>query len=583
MLRSFFSKISLPVIKELPIILVYFILIKTCFIEFFLDNDYDGVWDYLSVFSIWFLYAYIIAASIYFSKKVWLRYLWYIFLFSIFATSIFIAANFEMKISPTLITLLIETDGRETQEFINTYFFTHASVIVYLKLFIYIIFAILLELGYRKYVINRLIFSGNIYCSLLICVLLTMGILRWVQFSAFFDFKNPEAAEDMAFPSNDIYTRLLCSILIESKQSVIIKKAVDVSLKSNNITTSSAETDSLNLVFVIGESFNKSHAGIYGYQLQTTPNLCLQEKNGNLFKYTDVVTPYNYTSMAVKNIMSCNNIANSEQWYNYPFFPSLFKKAGYDVYFWSNQHEDAEGTVFEYALNSYLFNDTLSRYTYNSINSKAFQYDGQLIDNFFEAPIRKKSNNLFMFHLMGQHTAFYARFPHTKKHQRFTIKDIHRDESYLDEFRLQQIAYYDNAVLYNDYVLSKLFDYFKDTNTALIFLSDHGEEVFDYRDRMGRSYTDSIDSLYIKYQFEIPFVIWCSDKFKEKNQDVMKSIEESLSEPFMIDDVCHLFFHLGKIQTEYYHPERDILSSKHVRKDRMIRGGDINYDKFGCQ
>ena len=67
--RLLSSKIVLPVIEELPIILVFFFIIKANLMEFFQDNDYDTVWDYVSVFSIWFLYSYFIAATISISKR----------------------------------------------------------------------------------------------------------------------------------------------------------------------------------------------------------------------------------------------------------------------------------------------------------------------------------------------------------------------------------------------------------------------------------------------------------------------------------------------------------------------------------
>ena len=81
--RLLSSKIVQPVIEELPIILVFFIIIKANLMEFFQDNDYDTVWDYVSVFSIWFLYSYFIAATISISKRIWVRWLWYILLLSI--------------------------------------------------------------------------------------------------------------------------------------------------------------------------------------------------------------------------------------------------------------------------------------------------------------------------------------------------------------------------------------------------------------------------------------------------------------------------------------------------------------------
>ena len=181
---------------------------------------------------------------------------------------------------------------------------------------------------------------------------------------------------------------------------------------------------------------------------------------------------------------------------------------------------------------------------------------------------------------MGQHIGYADRFPKVKEYIRFTSNDIKRDEPYIDDSKRQLIANYDNATLYCDFVLNQIIEYFEDRNAVLVFLSDHGEEVFDYRDHMGRSYTDKLDSLCLKFQYEIPFVIWCSDIFKTKYPDVVKNIQEAVDRPFMIDNICQVLFHLGGIHTTYYYPERDVLSPDFVPKERIIKGGELNYDGF---
>lgn len=578
-IRLLISKMVTPVIMELPVMLVFFIFIKGSLLEFFKDNDYDNAWDYLSAFGIYFIYAYFIALSITLLKKAWVRWLWYIVLFIIFALSCFIAVNFDMKIGPTLITLLVETNGREAGEFLGTYLFTSESFKVYVKIIFYVFFVALLEIGYRKFILSKAFLHESLIASIAICIFILLGLSRWGWY--FYNVSKPDG-ENLDFPASDNYTRLICSLIIESKQADIINRAIDVSLNSSEATLIRKE-DSLNVILVIGESFNKHHASLYGYSLTTTPNLQSQKEKGNLYDFLDVVTSYNYTSMSLKNMMSCNSISDSEIWSDYPYFPVLFKKAGFDVYFWSNQHESSNGSVFEYALNSYLYNPRLLDYSYTMINKHTFEYDGQLVDDFNNQILSSQKelgpNNLFLFHLMGQHTVYKSRFPNTDAHIRFTANDIHRNDEYLNKEKLQYIADYDNAIFYNDEILAKIINMFAGSNAVLVFLSDHGEEVFDFRDRMGRSYTDSVSSSFLKYQYEVPFVIWCSDIFKVKYPDLMKDISSAVSKPFMIDNLCQLLFHLGGIMTEYYHPQRDPLSSDYISKVRIVRG-DVNYDEM---
>ena len=78
------------------------------------------VWDrepheIISSISIWILYPYIIAVTIYLANKNWVRWLWYVFLFSIFGFSIFIYNNFNMFVDPTVFRLLGETNQNESK------------------------------------------------------------------------------------------------------------------------------------------------------------------------------------------------------------------------------------------------------------------------------------------------------------------------------------------------------------------------------------------------------------------------------------------------------------------------------------
>lgn len=82
----------------------------------------------------------------------------------------------------------------------------------------------------------------------------------------------------------------------------------------------------------------------------------------------------------------------------------------------------------------------------------------------------------------------------------------------------------------------------------------------------------------MKYQHEIPFMIWCSDKFKESFPQVIGEIKNSLSKPFMTDNLPHLLFHLAKIKTEYYKESKDLLSPSYNCGRRMVH--DCDYDKF---
>ena len=78
-------------------------------------------------------------------------------------------------------------------------------------------------------------------------------------------------------------------------------------------------------------------------------------------------------------------------------------------------------------------------------------------------------------------------------------------------------------------------------------------------------------SMYIlKYQYEVPFIIWCSDSFIKTHENLVSSVRKSLNRPLSLDNVCQLLFHLGAVRTPAYHPDRDIISSSYQCPPRIV-------------
>ena len=104
----------------------------------------------------------------------------------------------------------------------------------------------------------------------------------------------------------------------------------------------------------------------------------------------------------------------------------------------------------------------------------------------------------------------------------------------------------------------------------VVYFSDHGDEVYDYRDVKGRHGHHDPDSLHLKYQIEVPFMIWCSDTYKARHEQVVNDIKASLNRPFMVDNACQVLFHVAGLQSPYYRPERDLLSPSFEPTRRVV-------------
>ncbi len=332
--------------------------------------------------------------------------------------------------------------------------------------------------------------------------------------------------------------------------------------------------DSVNVVLVIGESFIKSHSSIYGYPLKTNPILGNELKDGRLFAFSDVISPYMLTFEAIRNIMSMNSIGDGENWYDFPFFPAFFHRLGYRTFFWDNQDDSQSKYPFDFTLNTYLHGAEIASLSYDMQHPQVSMFDHELIENFKFSWMKNAYGalNFVLFHLQGQHFCAEDRYPQTRKFVRFEPDSIRRSEVWMTNDKKQEIAHYDNCTYYNDYVLGQIVKLFYDSSSVIVYLSDHGENLYDKEDRKIRNQNDL-------QMYEIPFFIWCSEKYREQHPDVVKAIQEAVNKPLMTDNICHLLMRLGGVESVYYNKKRDILSSHYQCPPRIV-AGYMNYDEM---
>ena len=537
--------------------------------------------SYLNLFgriALLFLFAYILATIITKVKRVrikWtLKILSYFIIISLFTINYFIRSNFGLDINPTLFVLLAETTGAESQEFINQYILSTAIIPTLKILVCHIGTIIVAEVCWNikiKSWIKKLPLYATRTISVCIAAILLFGIYSTNIYWKVYNAGSPDEIRIIQPPTDplsSIYTSLMTIRLM--------RENIESAIETNNIAynTENAYTtqdDSLNIVIVIGESYIKWHSQLYGYELATTPHMNEELQAGRLFAFNDVVSTSNSTSVVMRDVLCCNNTNAKEQWYEYPSFLTIFKKAGYNVFFWDNQRNYKEMATYSFTLNSFLYNQHLQDIFYTKTNEKSYTYDTEIVDCFNNSiDLSNKKHNLIIYHLQGQHISPSARFPH-KEFKHFTADSIKRDEEFITEDIKQYIANYDNATLYNDYVLNQIFEDFKESNTILIYFSDHGDEAYDYRKQCGRDHGD-ITPMVLKYQYDVPFIVWCSDTYKMKYPDIVEHIQKVVNRPFSIDNICNMLFNIGGITTSYYRDYLDILSPAYKCEYRLIKG-----------
>lgn len=588
------NHIALPFLLELPLIVI---LMKLLGVESLLHNigdayaNLESIELYCSIFklfskiSLLFLFAYIVAAIVTSIKSKYVKWgtklLFYFIILLLYAVQHFLAQNFGiLEFSPTCFVLLAETTDNESREFLSQYILSDTIVPTLTRVLFYISIIVVFEFiwNYLKRKINIL----NIKCiSFLLIPILLCGIYST---NVYFRILNVDSPDNIRFiePPTDPLSSIYSSLVMLHKMNENMVQGVEMNKIVSEQSVSCNMNDSINIVVIIGESYIKWHSPLYGYSLNTSPNLFSELEADRLFVFDDAVSSSNSTSVVMRNILCCNNSSDNEQWYNYPNFTTLFKKAGYNVYFWDNQRDFDKTASYSFTLNSFLYNNEIVDMSYTMTNDNSYKFDEDIIKSFNERVKLTNEKNLILFHLMGQHSAYAKRFPQSVA--LFTVDSVKRDDKFLNDEMKQCIADYDNSTLYNDYVLSLILDTFKNSNTILFYFSDHGEEVYDYRAKCGRDHADLNDQL-LKYQYDIPFVIWCSDIYKEKNPEIVDAIRQAMKRPFIIDNICNTLFNVGAINSAYYRDSLDIISPNYKLAKRKIKknGKTFVYEDVRCK
>lgn len=575
------------IVNELPFILVITALLSPHLLFYSFETlkllvggefatFFKSALDTLQCFALSVTIGYIFASFVNVFRSKALRIVFYSLFLIVAAMRLFLKYNFWLEFGPMVFTLIGETTSSEASNFVSAFIFKSGSIKTYMFIVVTALLIVFAEYLFRKKFLNKL--SGKKYINnvskILAFICFCSAVYTPVWYAPLLRCKDTNEVSYWYYhvaPNKDfMITQLLYSFTDISLAKKDLSRAIDATVSIKDEKTNTVGIDSLNIVVVIGESYIKQHAQIYGYYLPTTPRLMAAKEKGSLFLFNDAVTPYNVTSEVLKNTLCCNSMGNNESWQDYPLFPAVMKKAGYDVYFWDNQKAvNAAPAVF--AMNFFLFNPSVCEQSYTVLNDSVYQYDGDLFADFeHNHPVLSNKKNLIIYHLNGQHFDAATRYPHTPDFEKFDYKSIKRTDSYLTKEKKQQIAEYDNACLYNDSVMAHLFRQYNSTNTVIVYFSDHGEEVYDYRDQYGRMYNCGYTKNYLHCEYDIPMMIWMSDVYKEKHPEKVKAVIDAADKPFMPDNLCQLIFNIGGVQTRFYHSDRDILSPDYRAVKRKI-------------
>lgn len=487
---------------------------------------------------------------------------------------------FATPITPQILSNVLLSDARETHEFISTFLgfhvFSHWRIAALLVLSLTLPIALFLDNRYER----QFKLGGKIWLIVLaICMVYEVRPLyKFMQlFCQHRDLQNMEGLifrhyhEEIPTPLHRF--AFACYSL---KQSEHVLANIKHSTFSAQIDSCSYQSP--HIVLVIGESYNKHHSTLYGYQLPTTPLQQKRNDNGDLFVFDNVVSPWNITSNVFLEIFSLWEYGMNFTIDEMPLFPMLFRKAGYSVNFFSNQYllkgfrKGATNQAGHFFLADIEMSDSL--FTFR--NRKSSKFDLGVVEQVkqFKDEYQQQTYTLDIIHLVGQHFDYSLRCPQT--YRAFSLED-YADKAIDDEAK-KIIMQYDNATHYNDIVLDSIITMYEHKETIILYIADHGEEVYDELPIHGRLFQEPT-VIQARYEFEVPMWIWCSRSYQDKHPDIVSAIRSSTAKPFITDGLPQVLLYLAGIKCKWNNESRNVLSPHYQPKKRVI-GGSKDYDKI---
>ncbi|MCK9481190.1 MAG: sulfatase-like hydrolase/transferase [Bacteroidia bacterium] len=320
------------------------------------------------------------------------------------------------------------------------------------------------------------------------------------------------------------------------------------------------------LIIIIGESTTKHHMEIYGYYRNTTPNL--KKIENQLVLFNDVISPHTHTIAALEKSLTFGTNAHPEEKEKGSMI-QLVKAAGYKTFWISNQnpiglYETLVTMIGRTADQSYFINtgsnDQQKSYYKESYDERLFPFIEKALQD--SEPLK-----VIFVHLYGTHAAYSGRYP---KEYAYFKDSAHTD--YPSERALDAINMYDNAVRYNDFIVSHIISLTQKNSKngeeqQVIYYSDHGEDVYQSMNFEG--HTESVGSFPM---FEIPFIYWSNQ------QNKVQTYAQYKNRSYMTDELIYSVADLLDIKFNGRDDHKSIFSTSFQPEPRIVKGS-INYDK----
>ena len=317
------------------------------------------------------------------------------------------------------------------------------------------------------------------------------------------------------------------------------------------------------VVFILGESTSRHHMQLYGYGLPTTPKLAARAEAGELVAYEIVTSPHAGTMAVLRTLFSFYDNDANGMWYDYGDLFDILRQAGVYTAWMSNQEASGFYGSIGRTLGERTDHVAFTSPVAHSIDL-AERYDSEVLP-LLDEELRERVAEpvpaaFYVIHLMGAHEEFSKRYP--PEFARFTPEDEAGRGALEDASARAVRAAYDNAVLYDDAIVDEIIRRFEDKDALVIFISDHGEEVYDTRAQFGHG--DETSS----WQRDVPMVFWMSKAFRANHPTDVQRIEAARRNHWQSDEMIHTLLDLMHVRVADFDETKSLFAPRQEQAEK---------------
>lgn len=433
----------------------------------------------------------------------------------------------------TMLTNVLQTDIQETGELLTE------SLVLHMAIFAALPVALLWRVHIPAVSWRHAILRRTAYLSLTVVALVGSVLLTYHSLSPL--MRNQPELRYLVTPGN--YLVSLERVLAASDRATPQQR---LPLEHDATAAPHEGQKPALLVIVVGETVRAANWGLNGYARQTTPQLAQRD----VINYPNVSSCGTSTAVSVPCMFSPLGHDDYDEGYisSHESLLDVLQNAGLKV-LWLDNQSGCKGVCDGVASSSIAPGD------YPSLCQDGRCFDAVLTEELKRYVAQSNGDTVIVLHQMGNHgPSYYQRYPEAFRHFTPTC-----DSADLSQCSRQQIVNsYDNAILYNDQLLSGLTDYLDQQQgfaASMIYVSDHGESLGENGLYLhGLPYAIAPDA-----QTRVPMLWWLSDDFVKRFAIDTACLKAKADQPYRHANLFHTTLGLLDIRTDVYRAQQDIV------------------------